>query len=251
MIRILILFVLLFSQDFRYNKQGKPSTKGIEMYINNNSDLLIQEFNYKIQDSLLIDPYIYVEDLSDFYDYDTLELGRFYIPDNIILTNEEKYIAYELNELSKFKKWLMYKHDRTVKEVLFHELAHVYTYQIIMERDIDTMIVAYDYKTAISIIPRTRNVYGTDFIEEGIAQYIVNRIGDSPELKNVEIPKLKQDLFDNKNDVQYHYSIYFLKEFLDQYKIREGIEILIANDPPSYEEILNKELFFNRLIIND
>ena len=45
----------------------------------------------------------------------------------------------------------------------------------------------------------------------------------------------------------YCYSVVFLDEFLDKYGIHKGIEILIGNRPPSYEEIINPKLFFNRI----
>ena len=249
MIQILI-FLVLFSlpqESWLYNKQGRPSSAGIAEYVDKNYDKLIWEYNYLIKDSIQFDLFISVEDLREWNDYDSLTFGWYYYPDQIILTNEEKYIAYEIKDLSKFKKWLAYKHERTVQEVLFHEFSHAYLYQIIKLMDMDSSVVSRDYTVGFSLFPRFAEIYGADFIEEGICQYIVNRIEISPPLKDVEIPKTQTDLFDNEMDVKYHYSIYFLKLFLDQYEIKEGIEILLRNPAPSYKEILDPDLYFNRL----
>jgi len=79
-----ILFILLFlipeQKDPMYNKQGKPSTYGINQYIKNNQESLIKEYEYRIDS--LYDAYIYTENLSE--TSDEKDLGEFYLPDYIV-----------------------------------------------------------------------------------------------------------------------------------------------------------------------
>jgi hypothetical protein len=62
------------------------------------------------------------------------------------------------------------------------------------------------------------------------------------------VPKTIDDIINNSNDIKYYYSIKFLKPFLDSLGVGEGINILIRNDPPSYNEILKPNIYFKRLL---
>ena len=71
---------------------------------------------------------------------------------------------------------------------------------------------------------------------------------------NEYFPDTKADLLNKKNvfDVKYKYSSQYLKDFLDittkQYgSIKIGIEMLLENNPPTYLEIINPNMFFYRL----
>jgi len=75
-----------------YNKQGKPSSWGIATFIENNQNNIITEYELLVNDTIY-DVYIFTDNLSEVND--GLSLGEFYIPDQIIITNQEKYIAYE------------------------------------------------------------------------------------------------------------------------------------------------------------
>lgn len=69
-------------------------------------------------------------------------------------------------------------------------------------------------------------------------------------LQNKEIMKRKQiiEILKNSNEIKYYYSIQFLKPFLDSLGVGEGINVLIRNSPPSYNEILNPNIFYKRLL---
>jgi len=240
---LFFLFPILKQKDPSYNKRGKPSTWGIIQYIEKNQDLIIKEYEYQIDS--LYDVYIFTENL---YESDENDLGIFYLPDYIVITNQEKFIAYEFKDLSKFKQKTMNYTERTVKGVIFHELTHAYFNQILVLMQNYNINVSPEYKT-LRMFPNPNYRFGTEFIEEGICEYCVYYLKESVPLTNVVIPQNKNDLTDEMNKINniYCYSVIFLKDFLDEYGIKKGIEILLSNKPPSYEEILYPKIFFDRL----
>jgi hypothetical protein len=229
-----------------YTKKGVPTSEGIEFFIKYNEERLIAEYEQKIDS--IYDIYVEVENLSELYDYDTLELGRFYDPDYIILTNEERYIGYEFSSLSKTKQRNLLCTDRTVKAVLFHELTHVYFNQVILKRKQKEEYICSEYGS-FRMFPQLELRFGTEFIEEGICEYTVIRAGENIYHKDIFIPKTAEDVVntDNKYFVVYQYSVKFLSHILDTMNLEQGIELLISNKPPNYQEILNPELYYKRL----
>jgi hypothetical protein len=247
--QILIIFILLFyNQDKNsYYNNGRPSSWGIEKFIKENEKNLIKEYEYKI-DSFLFDIYIETEDLSKLSDYEIFEMGRFYAPDQIIITNEEKYIEYEFKNLSKFKQKNISYNERTVKAILFHELSHAYFNQILLEMKQNNEKISSEY-SYIRIFPQVNKNLGSEFIEDGICEYILYKTKEMSEYKVIFIPKNINELLDLKNtiNIKYHYSVNFLKPLLDTMDLKKGIQMLISNNPPKYEEILNPKLFYKRL----
>lgn len=255
---ILIILITVLSVSFQsdkiapyYNKKKEPTTWGINDYILKNQDNIVKEYEYFIEDTLIFEIDIWTEDFSKFSDGKAL--GEFYFPNQIYITNEERYIDYEFHRLSKFKQRFLPYTERTVKAVIFHELTHAYIYQIIYNMIQENRHVCIEYKYNLRILPRASSKLGATFIEEGICEYVVYYLKESVPLGNVYVPKNEKELLDESyyiNNV-YQYSVYYLKDFLDKHGIKRGIEILISNEPPNYEEILNRDLFFKRLIINE
>ena len=250
MIRICGILFLLFitfnpQKEPNYNKNRKPSTYGINAYVKNNQLDIIKEYEYRID--TLYDVYIYTENLSETSDGN--ELGEFYLPDYIIITNEEKFVAYEFNLLSKFKQKTIPYNERTVKAVIFHELTHAYFNQVLIIMKNNNQYTSPEYGI-LRMFPNPSSQFGSTFIEEGICEYVIYYLNESNPLKDISIPTNEKDLLASENKINnlYYYSVIFLKDFLDKYGIRKGMEILISNKPPSYEEILNPKQFFDRLI---
>ena len=250
MIRLLIVviftFILIpFQKDPYYTKQGIPSTYGINQYIKNNQESLIKEFEYYIGDTLLYDVYLFTDDLEQ---YTPDGLGEFYPPDQIYITNKERFVEYEFKQLSKFKQRTLPHTSRTVKAVVFHELTHAYFTQILNIMKMNGYSIPNEY-LSFRIIPNPTTRFGTDFIEEGICEYMIYHLNECPPLTNIPIPYNMEELLneDNKVNILYGYSVYFLKNFMDEYALKESVQILIQNKPPTYDEILKPELFFNRL----
>ena len=243
-----ILFFLIFlshpQKDPNYNKQGKPSTYGINIFVKNNQLDIIKEYKHRVDS--LYDVYIYTENLSETSNDD--ELGQFYLPDYIVITNEEKFVEYEFSHLSKFKQRTITYNERTVKAVIFHELTHAYFNQILMNMKNNNQYVSPEYGT-LRMFPNPNTRFGAEFIEEGICEYVIYYLNESNPIKNIPVPDNETDLLAEANKVNnmYSYSVIFLEGFLDKYGVHKGIEILISNKPPSYEEILHPKLFFDRL----
>jgi hypothetical protein len=244
-----ILFFLLFliptQKDLYYNKQGKPSTYGIEQYIKNDHGSLQKEYQYKIRDSIY-EVYISTDNLGAISDEN--ELGVFYIPDQIVITNEEKFIAYEFKDLTKFKQKTTLYNERTVKAVVFHELTHAYIYFVLITMQSSNTYISPEYKN-FRIFPNPEYKFSVTFIEEGICEYAVHYLNECTPLKNIPIPDNEKDLLDQNNRINnlYYYSEIFLNDFLDKHGLKSGIRILLGNKPPTYREILKPELYYKRI----
>jgi len=235
------------SKDPYYNRNGKPSTYGINAFIKLNHDNLIKEYEFLVD--TIYDVYMYSENLSE--SSDGKSLGEFYIPDQIIITNEERYVEYEWKNLSKYKQKVYPYTTRTVKAVIFHELTHAYFYQNIYLLKQEEKQISAEYGM-IRMFPNPSLRFGATFIEEGICEYAVYMLNESPPLGEFQIPTTSEELTnkDNETTVLYQYSVLFLKDFLDTQGFKKGIQILLQNRPPNYEEMLKPQQFFGRLKIN-
>ena len=161
-------------------------------------------------------------------------------------------MAYDINDLTKFKKLNLSSNNAFVKTSIMHELGHSYFLQITIETLFDSLKIhkEYDFRNRLSVrmFPNVEQAYGAEFIEEGVCQYIIQQMQLEIPQKPF-IPTEVSDMMNKKNDalIKYGYSVVFLKEFLDFMGLKQGIRILITNPPPTYEEILNPDKFYNRL----
>jgi hypothetical protein len=136
--------------------------------------------------------------------------------------------------------------EKTVKAVVFHELTHAYFNQILITMKNNNQYVSPEYAT-LRMFPSSR--FNVEFIEEGICEYVVHYLGECSPLKDIIVPDNEIDLLDKNNAINnlYCYSVIFLTDFLDKTGIKEGIKILISNNPPTHKEILNMDLYYKRL----
>ena len=110
------------------------------------------------------------------------------------------------------------------------------------------------YYYNVQLLPNTEMRWGSTFIEEGLCEYFIRSKGEIMECQNKYIPKTTEDLVNKENvfRVQYQYSSYYLRNFMDSCcnkygRMKIGVKILLENNPPSYQEILQPKLYFNRL----
>ena len=250
--KTLILTFIVLLTSFTLNdyptKFGKPTPKGVEMYVEDNWIELIYEYQNFIKDSLWLDVWISAEDLTDWTGHDSLELGRYWNGE-VIVSMDTLFDAYQLEDLSKFRRNLLGESNRFVKSTIFHELTHHYISQIEREMEyLDSVRVDRSYETNIWII-RSYDMFGATFIEEGICEYQVTKMEEIIPPKRYRSPKDQSDLVNHKNKYKYvyKYSSDFLRTFLDTTGFKKGVKILISNPPPNYNEIINPNLFFDRL----
>ena len=88
------------------------------------SDSLVVEYQNFVGDTLY-DVWIYAEDLTANDILDSMELGRYY-PDEIYITTDELFLAYELADLPKKERVLIVESNKFVKAAVIHELTHDY-----------------------------------------------------------------------------------------------------------------------------
>ena len=255
-ILIFLAITVLPQEALLLYKNGKPTTKGIDEYVNNNSNIFIDEFQLYIKDTLYNDVYITTTDLSKLVDCDKNELGFTEIHSNgyeIELTNQRKFNDYSINTLTKRGgKKNFNEYSQFVKSVVFHELMHVYFRQMMQIEIMQEKLNHYYYN--VQLVPNAEMRYGSAFLEEGLCEYLIRNKGEIMEYQNKYIPKTTKDLLDKENvfNVQYEYSSYYLQNFMDSCtnkygRMKPAIKIILENNPPNYNEILNPKLYFNRL----
>lgn len=244
-----ILFILLFQPAEEYPlKNGRPTSKGIEQYIEEMSDSLVYEYQQFIGDTIY-NIWIYAEDLEEYDLADSIELGRYY-PNEIYITTEELFIAYELDDLKRVTRASIDQSNRFVKSTVFHELTHEYIHQISQEMQfVEGIGVHRAYQTYIWFL-RTYETFGSEFIEEGICEYVTTKMGEVIPPRRIPVPRNVEELTSRENRywITYKYAAEYVKELLDITGLKEGIRILLYNPPPNFEEILEPELFFSRLV---
>jgi len=245
---IIVLLFVPFQQGPEYPlKDGKPTSKGIDRYVEDKAEELIQVFQDFIGDTLY-NVNIYTEDLSRYSDQHPLELGSYY-PNEIFINNTGDFMAYEMGALTREGRDTIYNSNRFVKAAVFHELMHHYIYQLSIEMlRVDMIRVDRAYQSFFRIYS-DRDDPGPRFIEEGICEYATLKLKEIISRGRPFIPRKPKDLdrTDKEYDIFYRYSAYRLGEFLDTTGLKNGIKTLLHNPPPSVEEILHTELFFARL----
>ena len=250
MTRSFLLLLLLIPLQEKPNyplKNGKPTSRGIDLYIEENADRLISEYQDFVGDSLF-DTWIYAENLTEDGYYDSYELGSYY-PNEVFITNAEVFIAYELAGLSSEGRDTLSNTNLFVKSAVFHELTHHYIYQLGIEMTHrDSIQLDRAYQTFFRIYSAPLGP-GSKFIEEGICEYVCVRMGEIISPEQVYIPQTLEDLElkENLYMVFYKYSTDYVSTFLDTTGLKKGIKTLLHNPPPSPGEILEPELFFARL----
>jgi hypothetical protein len=244
-----LLSLLSFVPDDPPYKYGKPTTKGISDYIKTFEYDLVIEFKNYIKDTILDEAEVWIEcdNLSEYTEHDTLELGRFYIPGDVIITNETLFLDYDINMMSKWKRSQYIETNQFVKATVMHELTHFYFYMVTLYMKYSKQYVSPEYKATINLFPY--NSQGAEFIEEGVCEYVTVKMGETIPYKNNYKPVTTREIIENRNThkLKYKYSSFFVKQLLDTVDLRTGIEILISNSPPSTEEILHPETFYKRL----
>lgn len=243
---LLLIGTLQVGTDYPL-KNGRPTSKGIDSYVEENAESLSLEFQVFIGDTLY-NTNIYTEDLSNNEERDPLELGNYY-PNEIFITNAEVFLAYELDDLSRYRRDTLISSNLFVKAAVFHELAHHYIYQLGIEMlRQDQIVVDRAYQSFFRIYT-VRDASGQKFIEEGICEYINLKAGEIVARRRPRAPRNLSDLNDPDNEYQfyYKYSAYYLTDFLDTHGLKRGIKILLHNPPPSPLEILEPRRFFARL----
>ena len=229
-------------------KNGKPTSQGIRQYVEENSGSLIREYQDFVDDTLY-NVWIYAVDPEDYDQADSLELG-WYFPHEIYISTEESFVAYELADLEPERKIALRECNKFVRAVMVHELTHEYVNQIAVEmKSRDPRSVHRSYQTDIWII-RSHETFGSSFIEEGLSEYMTEKMGELIPPKHPFIPATVEELLskDKRYDVKYKYASAILQPFLDSTGFKRGVMVLLHNSPPTYEEALHPDLYFSRLV---
>jgi hypothetical protein len=236
-------------------KNGFPTTAGIDSCVRDYEESVILDFEkfFKVSVNSM---YFETDNLRDYCINNTEdneiiatmipiasgdELGIYYSgQDYAVISNDEKYIGYDLKDVKKRKLWGIKESNKFVKSVMIHEIGHDYTSQIITELRFEKIKVSPEYLSSFA------GTNGSRFIEEGIAEYCPTAMKElipGPEY----IPKSLEDLTKNYYMFNYKYAELYIRDFLNEKGLREGIRMIVINSPPTDEELLNPEQYFSRL----
>jgi len=247
--RLLILTVLLLlpQQELEY-KWGRPTSKGVDKYIEANEYQFIIDYQNHVGDTLYFEPFISTDDLSDYVSYSRGEAGFFERPDNVVIHNRANYIDYELRLLSDFRKSQYREANKFVRGVVMHELTHAYIYQIqVVQGHLKQL--EYEWRQGLRMLPVDN--YYTEFIEEGICEYVAADMGTIIPYDE-DVVLIKNDLSNsnrNSYEIKYRYASQYVSVLIKKYGLKPAIELIVANKPPSKEEILKPRLYYDRLRI--
>ena len=265
-ITILISFLLLlltsnlYCQELQY-KFGAPTSQGISEYIKNNEEQFALDYQTFVKDTLYNDIYIVTLNFKKYFGkkYNRTTLAFNAISNNssceITVNNEERYTDYDYSQLKNKDSYTEFNYF--VRATVMHEITHYYFMQIILEmQKIKNIEVSKYYTYNLTIIPNAEMQYGAKFIEEGICEYLKISWGLSPELRKDYKPSNKSEIITNgdKYEILYGFSSQFVKDFMDCNiktfgRPKNAVMIILHNNPPSYEEILDPRLYFERLSI--
>jgi hypothetical protein len=245
---------------------GRPTTLGINWYINNveNQRMFIRDYQESMKDTIYNDIYFRTENFKKIRDkkYDPEVLAYNILTSvgcEIVVNNEEKYRGFEYKNRKNPDYEYYNGYDNFLKGTIYHEITHYYFYQVALEmQKIRNLKVNEYYTLSIVTYPNTEMLYGAKFIEEGVCEYVVLKFGECNEFKGIHPPQSKLDFLDKDKvfNIQYKYATKFLQEFLDISvkefgSIKCGLMLLLANRPPNYDEILQPNLYFERLKVNN
>lgn len=264
-IKFLVVFLLLLlPQEKLQYRDGRPTSYGIDKYVKNNQKMFIREFKQLVRDSIYNDVFFETRNFKKttdpkLYDPQVLAYNESYgnYSSEIVVNNEEKFSGYEYKN-NKNKKYYT-QNDYFVKPTVFHEIMHYYFNQCMLEAKLydttNTTVVNRYYSQTIFIIPNVELQFGAKFIEEGLCEYLIQSNGEVPPLVQYYIPKTREDLTNRelRYDILYDYASQYVKDFCDFQilkfgKIKYPVFIILKNQPPNYEEILNPQKYFGRLL---
>jgi hypothetical protein len=231
----------LNAQEYPLNEKGKTTKKGVEQYVLDKDSTINEEFNKKFKVNSYRN-YFYVDDISL---YDSKDSKGIYLGKGgggeIIIDSENSFENYSVEFLSKEKINSFTYNDDFVRGVMFHEKTHGYLEQIKNELKHKKILPHFREKD-------TMFEFRSSFIEEGIAQYCAWKFGEIISPGKYVLPKNTKELIKNKSwEIEYKYSMYFVKDFLDLVGLKFGAEILLTNSPPTIEEMMSPKLFYSRL----
>jgi len=172
----------------------------------------------------------------------------------IIVNNEERYAGLDFRDVKNKNNYD--ENSYFVYATVMHEISHYYFQQVVNEMRIENIEVNQYYRYTLRIYPNPELQYGAKFIEEGICEYLKYKWGLAPLITKDYKPQNKYEIHNQgeKYPILYAWSSEFVREFMDcQIKLygrpRNALMILLHNEPPSYEEILDPQKFYKRLSI--
>lgn len=249
-----IINTLAFGQNKRVYQylNNIPTRYGIQHYIDLNQNHIIKTVENFIGDSIF-SYNIKAENLSEYVNSDSIEAGRFYPDNEIVITNELKYYDYELNFVPKWRQKEFNYNTKFVKGVLIHELIHLYIYQFINVCSDNNLPVNSEYNY-FNMFPFKKH-YASEFIEEGICEYVVMKLKEGI-FSNYELDCLGgnavnvRNFIQNQNtfDTKYLYSRSFVKKIFETNSFRTALLVIVTCEPPSYDELLCPDRYYNRLL---
>jgi len=107
--------------------------------------------------------------------------------------------------------------------------------------------LALEFQQGLRIIPTPNSNYGADFIEEGICEYQTLLMGEIIYDQRISVTRNQLRNKPESYEVMYRYGMWFVKPIVDKLGLKAAIYLMVSNKPPSQEEILQPQLYYDRL----
>ncbi|MEF8983252.1 MAG: hypothetical protein V5A51_01540 [Bacteroidales bacterium] len=236
-------FLVCGAQELKYpsDKEGNATTRGVVEYIEDKDSLINEQFDEKFE----VNSYDvnFVPDAMSKYSDDTSHQGFYFRhrgERTVIIDTVDGYGHYSLQSLPEQRKDSIRFSYNSLRGLMIHEKAHAFF------NEMKSRLYSEGTKHYYTLTPDY--VFSKSFIEEGVAQYCAYKMGEIIIPERYEPSDSLETLFVEKaSELEYEYSLYYLKDFLDFFGLEECTKILLTNPPPTKEEIINPLKFYQRL----
>ncbi|HKL23185.1 MAG TPA: hypothetical protein VJ895_00370 [Candidatus Nanoarchaeia archaeon] len=233
----------LNAQEYPLNEKGKTTKQGIERYVSDKDSIVNAEFNKQFNTKSPRINFV-TDDLTKYNDYSG-EKGIYLGLDGFgeaIIDNTSSFENYSVKLLSRKRKDKFIYNTDFVKGTMFHEKAHAYW------KFVEKNCKRKGIKLYVPKRNETDFQFRISFLEEGFSEYCAWKSGEIIAPEEYSFPKSFRDSISNKSwEVEYKYSMYFLKNFLDVFPLHFAIEVMLENAPPTEEEMINPIEYYKRL----
>ncbi len=239
---VVVASLLTAAQKYPLNKNRNPTATEVIEYIKAKDTLINNRFDEKFDVRTHYLPFVpgAADKYIDYYEGERgLYLGR-RGEEKAIIDTVESYGYYSLKDIPEKKKDSTVLLYGSLRGTMIHEKAHAFFFQI--KSRLEKKEIRHFYHDF------NRFYFSQSFIAEGVAQYCTYKMGEVIIPEKYHPSDTLENLIDEKaSELKYQYALYYLKDFLDFFGLKEGTKILLTNPPPRKDELIHPLKYYRRL----
>lgn len=235
---------------------GRPTAEGIEDYVYDHADSVNIWFCKTLGvNSLEFD--IYPEQIPEYEKNsppDFFEAGMYYYQWSLaVIDVRALFNAYSMRDV-RLTWGLTPLQQISVRGAMLHEKGHHHIHYISDSLYLAKQPSPYYYNRWRA---QKSDSIESQIIQEGICKYVEWKTGElvipNRRRRSYYQPKKLEDFTDSGSFhyLKYEFGFHFVRDFLDSVGFKGGLDILLTNPPPTREEFLQPELFYQRILENN